>query len=101
MVTLVPSTNAAGAGAEQLPVDQHAACAAHAHTAALFGAGQPQLVAQKVDQAEVCGHAQFAPRPIQLESQRVLASQSHCGAMLARYASGDPPRHATAPAEQA
>ena len=44
------------AGADGFAVHNHGAGSALAHRAALFGAGELQLLAQKIDQADIVFH---------------------------------------------
>ena len=53
------------------PVDQHRARAAGALVAALLGAGEPQPVAERIQQCLVTGNAQLEGRAIHGRRQRM------------------------------
>src|SRR5581483_5619487 len=59
-------------GAYELAVDEDAAGAADANATAFLRAGQAELVAQHVDQAQVRGDGQLAGSSVHLEADGVL-----------------------------
>src|SRR5438132_11283438 len=61
------------ASAEQGSVHQHTAGAAHANAAALLGAGQPERIAEQIDQPHVGRDGEVALHTVEGEADLVLA----------------------------